>query len=205
MRPYYEADGITIYHGDSREIGHTIEGACAVVTDPPYGVSYRQPRKCAGRQSIQGDEAWNFTRPGIPFVVWGANNSSDYSDCGWLVWDKKRYGKDLFGDGELAATNAIKGVRVFVSRWDRQHGDGWTGSHPTEKPVGLMQWCLGFVPDGLILDPFAGGGSTLVAAKAMGRSAVGIEIEERYCEVAAERLAQWSLFAPPAPEGTDGK
>jgi site-specific DNA-methyltransferase (adenine-specific) len=191
VTPYYEADGITIYHGDSREI--SIEHG-AVATDPPYGISYRQPRKCLARESVVGDSAWFYPRPSVPFVIWGANNSGDYADCGWLVWDKLRYGADLFGDGELAATNCRRGVHIFKSRWDRQHGDGWTGSHPTEKPLSLMEWAVGFLPDGApVLDPFMGSGTTLVAAKNLGRKAIGIEIEERYCEIAAERLSQGVL------------
>lgn len=198
MKPYYEQDGITIYHGDCREIMSTLKFDC-VVTDPPYGVEYRQPRKCVGRMSIRGDDAWVFDRPTVPFVVWGANNSPGYHDCGWLVWDKERYGADLFGDGELAACSELRKVRLFTSRWDRQHGVGWTGSHPTEKPVGLMVWCLSFLPGGVVCDPFAGGGSTLLACRDRGRRAIGIEIEERYCEIAANRLAQGVLFGPDSP------
>lgn len=189
MEPYYSDSHATIYHGDNADI---VVPHDVVLTDPPYGVSYRQPRvsKPEG-MSVKGDDAWRFPRPAVPFVVWGANLSpDDYSDCGWLVWDKKRYGGDLYGDGELAATDRIKGIRVFPSRWDRQHGDGWTGSHPTEKPVHVVEWCLSFLPSGVVLDPFMGAGSTLIAAKNLGRESIGIEIEERYCEIAAERLSQ---------------
>jgi site-specific DNA-methyltransferase (adenine-specific) len=62
--------------------------------------------------------------------------------------------------------------------------------HPTQKPDSLIQWCYKFLPDGLVLDPFMGSGTTLVAAKNLGRKAIGIEIEERYCEIAARRLGQ---------------
>jgi hypothetical protein len=190
MKPYYEQDGITIYHGDSRYIG-----ACGdvVVTDPPYGIRYRQPRT---QITVHGDDDPDLgalRRPALPFVVWGANNVGEYADCGWLVWDKKRYGSDIFGDGELAAISELRGVRIFQSRWDRQHGDGWTGSHPTEKPVALLEWCIQMLPVGVVLDPFMGSGSTLVAAKNLGRKAIGIEIEERYCEIAAQRLSQQVL------------
>lgn len=192
MKPYYSDEYVTLYHGDCREVlpALSFDG---ILTDPPYGISYRQPRKTSARMSIRGDDAWSFDRPNVPFVVWGANNSPDYADCGWLVWDKKRYGADLFGDGELAAVSTRKGVHIFSSRWDRQHGDGWTGSHPTEKPTVLMEWCMGFLGVDVLADPFAGGGSTLVAAKALGRRAIGIEIEERYCEIAARRLSQGVL------------
>lgn len=185
--PYYQDEWVTIHHGDCREI--TVAHDC-VLADPPYGVEYRQPRKTVGRMAIKGDDAWRFPRPAVPFVVWGANNSPDYPDCGWLVWDKKRYGADLFGDGELAATNVLKGVHVFPVSWNRNHGDGWTGTHPTEKPAVLMEWCLGFLPGGLVLDPFMGTGATLVAARNLRRKAIGIEIEERYCEIAAQRCSQ---------------
>jgi DNA modification methylase len=192
VRPYYEQDGITIFHADCRDLLPSLKADC-VVTDPPYGVSYRQPRACTGRMSLSGDGAWSFVRPELPFVVWGANNGDGYSDCGWLVWDKMRYGLDLFGDGELAACSELRGVRVHPSRWDRQHGAGWTGLHPTEKPVGLIAWCLGFMPPGVVLDPYCGAGSTLIAARDATRKAIGIEIEERYCEIAAKRLAQGVL------------
>jgi DNA modification methylase len=68
--------------------------------------------------------------------------------------------------------------------------------HPTQKPVSLMNWCLGFFPKAqTVIDPFMGSGTTLVAAKASGRRAVGIELVEKYCEIAAQRLAQEVLFA----------
>jgi site-specific DNA-methyltransferase (adenine-specific) len=71
-----------------------------------------------------------------------------------------------------------------------------TAFHPTQKPVALMQWCLGIkgVPKGIVCDPYMGAGPTLVAAKSEGRKAIGIEIEEKYCEIAATRLAQGVLW-----------
>ncbi len=188
MKPYYQDGSVTIYHGDCRDVLPLQHDVMA--TDPPYGIQYRQPRKCKGRVSVVGDDRWTFTRPGVPFVAWGANNSPDYADCGWLVWDKERYGRDLYGDGEIAATNQVRGVHIFKSRWGGQHGFGWTGSHPTEKPVVLMEWCIGFLPEGVVLDPFMGSGSTLIASKNLGRTAIGIELDESYCEIAAKRCAQ---------------
>ena len=75
-------------------------------------------------------------------------------------------------------------------KWSSQKPHG----HPAEKPVHLMRWCVKHSPLGVVLDPFMGSGTTLVAAKLEGRKAVGIELEERYCEIAAKRLAQGVLF-----------
>jgi len=68
-------------------------------------------------------------------------------------------------------------------------------SHLTQKPVTLMKWCIGLVKDAnLILDPFCGSGTTLVAAKQLGRKAIGVEISEAYCKIAVERLKQEILI-----------
>ena len=115
------------------------------------------------------------------------------------MWDKDN-GQNTFADCELAWTNLPKAVRKFKWRWqgmlqekggrDKEHR-----VHPTQKPLALMRWCLSLVPDAeTVLDPFAGSGTTLVAARLEGRKAIGIEINERYCEAAANRLAQRTLF-----------
>ena len=193
MKPYYDHAGITIYCGDCRGIIPKLSFD-SVVTDPPYGIQYRQPRKTIGRTSLQNDDSWSMERPTVPFVVWGANNSRcDYSDCGWLVWDKCRYGGDLFGDAELAATSEQRKILIKRSPWNRNHGQDWTGTHPTEKPLTIARWAITFVP-GSVLDPFCGSGSILIACAEVGRRAIGIEIEERYCESAAKRLSQGVMF-----------
>lgn len=114
---------------------------------------------------------------------------------GWLVWDKLRPDALDQSRAELAWSSCHKGVRVFTHHWHgmmraSEHGENY---HPTQKPVALMTWALSFT-DGTILDPYMGSGPVLVAAALAGRRAIGIEIEERYCEIAAKRLAQRAMF-----------
>lgn len=217
MKPYYEADGILIYHGDCREVFSNLVIDC-VLTDPPYGISYSPNNQ---RFTSQKTKWWNVTdRAGVscydpiegdtepfdptmfvqqPAIMWGANHyASRLQDSGgWLVWDKRADLEDVgdkwpLSEAELAWTNVTSHVSIFRMRWfgmtEEKHRN-----HPNQKPVALMAWCIGKLPDGTILDPFMGSGTTLVAAKNLGRKAVGIEIEERYCEIAAERLSQGVL------------
>ena len=168
-------------------------------------------------RSIVGDDEPFDPKPlldlGLPTLLWGAHKYSDRLPPGrWLVWDKR---VDLppndFGDGEIAWLRGDGAVRIFRHRWnglviepnteesERKPGSSSAKArlHPHQKPVALMRWCLGFVPEGIVLDPYMGVGTTLLAAKLEGRKAIGIEIEERYCEIAARRLAQgvfdWTL------------
>jgi len=131
-------------------------------------------------------------------IVFGGNYYPLPPSSCWLVWDKDNSGD--FADCELAWTNMRKAVRKFKWRWngmlqEKMGRDKETRWHPTQKPVALMRWAISQLPesDRSIFDPFAGSGSTLVAAKLEGRKAVGIEIEERYCEIAANRLRQGVL------------
>lgn len=132
-------------------------------------------------------------------ILWGANHfASRLPDSpGWLVWDKKRGGtiSSAFNASqcELAWTRGVVGhVRTFVHLWDGLRRDSEIGSHlhPTQKPVRLMSWCIQLTDARTILDPYMGSGPTLRAAKDLGRKAIGIELEERFCETAAKRCAQ---------------
>ena len=120
------------------------------------------------------------------------------SSC-WLVWDKDNFGTD-FADCELAWTNFKTAVRKFKFRWNGMLQENMKQKevrfHPTQKPTRLLQWCIEHADRAskqkieTILDPFMGSGTTLRAAKDLGRKAVGIELEEKYCEIAANRMRQ---------------
>jgi DNA modification methylase len=134
-------------------------------------------------------------------VFWGGNwYAARLPDSGgWWVWDKRGGRRDVseakwpMSEAELAWTDIGKGVRIFRHTWfglirDSERGEHW---HPTQKPVELMKWCIEMAKcEGTVLDPFMGSGTTLRAAKDLGSKAIGIEIEERYCEIAARRMAQ---------------
>ncbi len=207
LRPYYEADGITIYHGDSLAVLPRIKGCGLVVTDPPYGIGMDSVGfKNNGQHGWRnyGYAEWDTSRPTIVLmnavrnaapvsVIWGGNYFADMlpPTMGWLVWDKGQRSFSL-ADAELAWTSEKRAVRIIdCPRGSVTEARG----HPTQKPIYVMKYCIEWSrTDGTVLDPFMGSGSTLVAAKQLGRKAIGIEIEEKYCEIAAERLGQRELF-----------
>lgn len=221
MKPYYQDDTCTIYHGDCREILPELPKVDMVLTDPPWGNdtatdSRRFTTKRCGwwqnqdrefvvaHQPIHGDTEEFDPRFLIEqkAILWGANHFTRHlpHSGGWLVWDKRLGIEQIadkgwpLGEAELAWTNIRGSTRVFRNLWagvlrSEQQKEFY---HPTQKPVGLMQWCLQLAGESCqaILDPFMGSGTTLRAAKDLGRKAIGIEIEEKYCEIAARRLAQ---------------
>ena len=209
MKPYYDHAGIQIFHGDCREILPQVSGVDAIVADPPYGISYvhgainiPNATRFAG-VPVFGDDAPFDPAHLLAFekvLLWGANHYAPTLPNGrWLVWDK-RCGmipdRDT-SDCEFAWARGSVGncARIFRLVWDgfiRGGGEqGVPRVHPTQKPLSLMKWCIGFFPGiAKIADPYMGAGTTLVAAKAEGIDAIGIEIEEKYCEIAAKRLSQ---------------
>jgi len=210
MKPYYDdGKGIVIYHGDWRDLGILCD---CVLTDPPYGIGAdRRQSVRAGKQ--HGAAAapsrdygpttdWDAAPASLddlaqlikcPAILWGGNYFGLPAQSKWLVWDKQT-GNNGYADAELAWTNLGGAVRAFRHRWmgmlQAASDSGNERVHPTQKPVPLMRWCLEMLPNGVVLDPYLGSGTTLIAAKDLGRRAIGIEIEERYCEIAAERLSQ---------------
>lgn len=208
-KPYYDdGRGIVIYHGDCREILPLLPKVDLVLTDPPYGIG-ENAHRIASRTKLAkttdyGSFDWdsepaskdeiNATRDSAKqLIIWGGNYFHLPPSRGWLVWDKDNSGN--FADCELAWTNLKMSVRMFRFTWNGMiragESRGVKRFHPTQKPVELMRWCLSFAPDAqTILDPFMGSGTTLRAAKDLGRQAIGIEINEAYCEIASKRLAQ---------------
>lgn len=207
-KPYYEDETVTLWHGDCREIDGWLS-ADVLVTDPPYGVAYKsgwdnqfRDVGIANDRTLDArDEAlrlWG-DRPALVFGSWKMPRPAPTRTV--LTWDKGTVG---MGDLSLPWFPCTEEVYVL--------GGGWVGSrssavlrhvgrnqhHPTEKPLPLLHALLAKCPPGVVADPFAGSGSTLLAARNVGRKAIGVEVEERYCEVIATRLSQGDLFGETA-------
>jgi site-specific DNA-methyltransferase (adenine-specific) len=213
--PYYEADGITLYHGDCAEVTAWLH-ADVLVTDPPYGMKYRSGRT---RATIVGDSsgvvrddalnAWGPDRPALVFGTWRAPRPEGVREL--LVWWKDNNGAGS-GNTSIPFGPTHEEVYLLGTNWDgappgrigsvlrstvcmgNESGPAAQLGHPTPKPVSLMERLIGKCPPGVIADPFAGTGATLIAARNLGRRAIGVEIEERYCELIARRLAQGVLL-----------
>lgn len=201
MKPYFEEAGIAIYHGDCREVisAQRFEVG-AVVTDPPYGHGDRWSGGTWASNPIY-ELAFRWDKAPVDAgllslvlatapeaIVWGGNYYSLPPSRCWLSWVKTSQ-METMADFELAWTNLDRPSKQFR---EHRNPDG-KREHPTQKPESLMRWCLGFVSGKSVLDPFMGSGTTLVAAKRLGKHAIGIDIEEQYCEIAANRLRQGAL------------
>lgn len=202
----------TLYLGDCLEIMPTLGNVDAAVTDPPYGIGEDggkfRDRKGGGHRVLERGSWDSKSPPAAAFelmmgksdnqIIWGGNYFTDKlpPSKGWLYWQKLMGGD--FADGELAWTSLNRALREFTL-CNKMPGK----QHPTQKPVELMSWCLGFLPikTGTILDPFMGSGTTGVACVKKGFSFIGIEQHEPYFEIACERIrkayAQPDLFIAP--------
>jgi len=210
MKPYYEHAGITIYHGDCSEVVESFglhwgeKPFDLLLTDPPYGIGrdgMKQSTGSHGGRKAYEFHGWDNEPPLMSLlmalcavtktqIVWGGNYFSLPPTQKWLVWDKGQ--RIDQSDGELAWTSMSGALRIFTLNRVELMRDG--AVHPTQKPEQLMRWCMQQAGDpATIFDPFMGSGSTLVAAKRIGKSATGIEREEKYCEIAAKRLSQEAL------------
>ena len=228
-QPYWSGDGITLYHGDCREVLASLQRplASAVVTDPPF---FMPAQQYAGRD-VSWQRSWAdvsilstwwdvivgaltpMIQPNGHLLAFCDDASypafypaiyTRWPNIGCLVWDKGRIG---MGTAWRQSMELIIAARSRSAYWG---GDAATGNvlrfapvpptervHPVDKPEALLRALIEPItpPNGLVLDPFAGGGSTLTAARQLGRRAVGIELDERYCEIAARRLDQGILVS----------
>lgn len=209
MKPYFTDGAVTIYHGDCAVIAPQLGTFDLLCTDPPYGIGrdgqVRSRGKHGGRKAYEFG-GWDSTRPAAHVlqmlldkapvhIVWGGNYFSDVLPVGsrWLVWDKGQ--RISQSDGELAWTS-LDGEALRIATFNRVEIALDGAQHVTQKPLKLMTWCLSLAPGiKTVLDPFMGSGTTLRACKDLGISCVGIEREERYCEIAARRMSQQTLFA----------
>ena len=215
LKPYYDHKGITIYHGDCREILPDLPRVDLVLTDPPYGIDYKYLSYEDTRENLLEiiKVALPLIREAAPRVAifCGVNNLSFYPAARWvLAWHWKGtntygkygynqwqpilcYGKDIKGFGSVNGVLKSDAFRFEGGNCDEVKD---FKHHPCPKNIGVMKrLCARLSFEGeTILDPFMGSGTTLRAAKDLGRKAIGIEIEEKYCEIAAKRLAQEVLF-----------
>lgn len=216
----------TLYLGDCLEILPTLGKVDAVITDPPYGIGEaagkaktrtsglrHNPRVSDGYVRDYGDAQWDdepvsdelialCREAGKWCVIFGGNYYHLPPAKCWLVWDKLNGATD-FADCELAWTNLPKAVRRIQYLWNgcmRANGEK-RGDHPTQKPVGVMEWVISHVPApcSTILDPFMGSGTTGVACQKLHMAFIGIERDERYFDIACRRIEdaqrQGRLFA----------
>ena len=211
--------------GDCLQVMPLLGRFDAVVTDPPYGINYSGQKESLKRNGDKGawrifheEKSWDKQSPAAAAfdairevstyqIIWGGNYFADKLpvERGWLVWFKAQTGLTM-SDAELAWTNIDQVLRLINLHRGAMWRDG--SQHPTQKPVALMEWCLGFLPKAqTILDPFAGSGTTLVACQRLGRNGTGIELDPDYFAIACKRVdeatRQVDLFIePPKPAPT---
>lgn len=205
MKPYYQDSAVTIYHGDCRDILRATPLVDLVITDPPYGMNFQSNYRFNKHSMIHGDE--KFPSDLIELCMFKALRAA-YIFCRWdnlpsmpppksvLAWVKNNWSMgDLQHEHgrqwEACCFYAMENHEFIKRIPDVIHSDR-TGNdlHPTEKPVELMGKIIACNVGETILDPFMGSGTTLRAAKDLNRKAIGIEIEEKYCEIAAKRMSQ---------------
>lgn len=204
----------TLYLADCMDVLPTLPRVDAVITDPPYGIGMDGGN--VGYKGFNDFEklGWDKTTPeehvinsvvdaAEKAILWGGNYFNLPPSRCFLIWDKGAGFKGRsYAEAELAWASFDANVRIF--EWDPlARGDYKGKSHPTQKPIALMKWCVDQcgTPQ-TILDPFMGSGSTGVAAIEMGRKFIGIEREPKYFEIACRRIeqaqAQPDMFIAPA-------
>lgn len=208
--PYFENKSCVIYHGCMSEILPDIVPVDMVLCDPPYGMNFQSNHRAVKHDKIKNDECLPIDL--INLAMSKARRAA-YFFCRWdniaqmppppqsvLAWVKNNWSMgDLAHEHgrqwEACCFYAMAGHEFIKRIPDVIHCDK-TGnvSHPTEKPVALLKKIIACNVCETVLDPFMGSGTTLRAAMDLGKKAIGIEIEEKYCEAAVKRLAQYNLF-----------
>ena len=213
-KPYYQDELVTLYHGDCLEITEWTQ-ADVLVTDPPYGVNWRGIDNYTDsgfvrnkKTGIENDNSVNVRddslslwgdKPAIVFGSWRAEKPLNTQHR--LIWHKQGQSPGptrgpfmsqdeeiyILGKGFLATSPPMRSV---ISTRESRSTEVSRIGHPTPKPIGLMETLITRCPDGVIADPFAGSGATLIAARNLGRRVIGVEMEEKYCEMIVNRLQQ---------------
>lgn len=209
-KPYYDdGKGIVIYNGDCKEILPLLPQVDLVLTDPPYGMEFQSNHRNQKHLKIEGDDRFPLE---LMFEIHCKSEMATYMFCRWdnlteilsffpkpksvLAWIKNNWSMGDLEHEHGRQWEAIcfwpKQAHEFIKRTPDVINADRTGNfnHPTEKPSGLLRILIEANVCDTILDPFMGSGTTLRAAKDLGRKAIGIEIEEKYCEIAARRLSQ---------------
>ena len=204
MKPTEIIGNCSLYLGDCREVLPHLPKVDLVLTDPPYGIgaskgtwgsSNKGTVKDYGKDDWDNapidDELLGLTiAAGTNAIIFGGNYFNVPPSPCWLVWDKENTGD--FADAELAWTNLQKAVRLKRYMWNGmlRANNEQRGDHPTQKPIGVMQWALDLAPKTTltVADPFAGSGTTGVACVRMGKTFYGIEREPKYFDIMCERI-----------------
>jgi len=214
VKPYYEDDLITLYHGDCIEAPAWLD-ADVLITDPPYGMAYTgfggrkgEPRKITGALNVAGDDSpamrdaaldlWGTERAALVFGKWTIARPTGTRQR--IIWDKTPCGfmgdlsipwggaeEEIYALGKVGFTGRREANIVRVPTL--MSSDARRPDHPTPKPIPLMEM-LAAKTVGTIADPFAGSGATLIAARHLGRPIIAVEIDESYCELIVKRLSQ---------------
>jgi DNA modification methylase len=214
-KPYYEDEFVTLFHGDCLEVTDWLD-ADVLVTDPPYGISNESRKgsyKGAGSQirkynpiahdsnieirntvlNIWGNGpaivfgSWKMPKPQLTKhrLIWHKKGQAPGpTNAPFMVQDEEIY---ILGDGFVSSSPPMRSV---ITTTEARSIEVARIGHPTPKPIGLMELLIERCPSGVIADPFAGSGATLIAARNLGRKVIGVELEERYCEIIAKRLSQ---------------
>ena len=218
MTPYYQDDAVTLYHGDSRDILPSMPSVDLVIADPPYTLGLQSNMKTQGWGDLMNGAmfyewllerarklpintqgaAWIFNAwRGLP-VLMKASYAVEWPITSLLVWDKQWIGPG----GQQGLRPSYEVIALFCQpefqisdrglpdMWQSPYSSQRPHGHPAEKPEALISKMIQESGSSSVLDPFAGSGTTLAAAKVLGKQAIGVEIEERYCEMIANRLAQ---------------